>query len=123
MLQENIQTKDDAIKLLSDMVHELNIADCKLGLAGSFAKGTPKKKSDLNIAVDFGDNFNVLILEYRIHDYLKSKTKRDYDIIYIGELLKEKKALLDFGDTEESLGETFYDFIIKDVIWIEKEKK
>ncbi len=118
LVKESIQTKENARILLKEMIKELNITDCKVGLAGSFAKGTQNEQSDLDIVLDFNDSYDIFNLEYAIHDYMKQHTDREYDIIYIGELLKEKNDLLEFGDTEESLGETFYDSIIKDVIWI-----
>ena len=58
-------------------------------------------------------------LEYAIQDYIRKNTHGDYDIIYINALLRDKNELLGYSDTEESSEETFYDSIIKNVIWIE----
>ena len=117
--KDDIQTTSDALDLLKRMVEELKITDCRVGLAGSFAKNDQKRCSDLDIVLDIGVGYDILSLEYAIQDYIRKNTHRDYDIIYINALLRDKNELLGYSDTEESSEETFYDSIIKNVIWIE----
>ena len=62
-------------------------AGIRLGIAGSFANGTQKPGSDIDVVID-GDSMRVDIMEY-----IKSQFQNDVDVLWV-ELTEESKSAL-----------------------------
>lgn len=86
----------------------------KLGIAGSYANGTQRKSSDIDIVID-EDSMQVEIMEY-----IKSLFKLKVDILWL-ELLKKEDEELDNIALKYNLPinkNSVYKTVIKEVIWI-----
>ena len=94
--------------------------DKRYGVAGSFARGTAKKSSDIDIVID-RDCMDIADMEL-IKKALKSKFSRKSDVICL-ELLKKEDVELDkllcsigLDDNEDSA----YKSILREVIWCDE---
>lgn len=86
----------------------------KVGLAGSFANGTAKTKSDIDIVLD-GDSMRMEIAEY-----IRSLFNNTVDILWL-DLLKADDEEMDNFSISIGLGTneySVYKTIKREVIWI-----
>jgi len=74
----------------------------EIGIFGSYIKGKQKKKSDLDILIDFEDDAEIGLIEFvRIENYLSDKLGVKVDLVmkktlkpYIGKIILEEVVYL-----------------------------
>lgn len=107
------------INEIFELLDTLNI-NKRYGIAGSFARGTAKKSSDIDVIVDT-DCMDISDIEL-IKKALKSKFNRNSDVICL-ELLKQEDYELDILSSSLGLGineDSAYKSILREVIWYDK---
>lgn len=86
----------------------------KVGIAGSYANGTQKNDSDIDIVID-GDSTRQDIAEY-----IKSLFNESVDVLWLELLLEDDikmdNFLKEIGMSENK--ESLYKTVIKEVIWV-----
>lgn len=102
----------DKLKLLA-----LEMPAYRFGIAGSIARGTQSKNSDIDIIVDT-DSMPLVDIEF-IKNYFNSN--RAVDVLLLGLLQKEDEELDSFAI---SMGlpindESVYKTVIEEVIWVD----
>ena len=121
---EGVKKMDETVKLFEDRAKVFSYMESlakelpkyRFGLAGSIARGTQKKNSDIDIVVDT-DSIPIEDIEF-IKNYFS--LGRDVDVLILGLLKKEDEELDSFA---LSMGlpinnESVYKTIVRDVIWI-----
>lgn len=86
----------------------------RLGIAGSFANGTQKPGSDIDIVID-GDSMRVDIMEY-----IKSQFQYEVDILWV-ELMKQEDEEMDKFALENDLPInkfSVYKTVMQEVLWV-----
>ncbi|NYZ76904.1 nucleotidyltransferase family protein [Candidatus Micrarchaeota archaeon] len=63
----------------------------KIGIFGSFVKGEQKKTSDIDVLVEFEEDADLFSL-IGLSDFLKTKLKREVDVVPERALRKELRA-------------------------------
>lgn len=107
------------LKEIFNFLSTLNIQD-RYGIAGSYARGTAKSNSDIDIIIDT-DYFDLLDMEL-IKQAVKSKFNKESDIIclkllYLEDCRLDNLALsIGVGINEDSA----YKSIEREVIWFDK---
>ena len=76
----NILTIDDIKELISDIIVKYPIK--KLSMFGSYAEGTAKEDSDVDVLVEFFTPYISLLVIYNLKDELSAKLHREVDIIH-----------------------------------------
>ena len=86
----------------------------RLGIAGSFANGTQKPDSDIDIVID-GDSMRVDIMEY-----IKSQFQYEVDVLWV-ELMKQEDEEMDKFALENDLPInkfSVYKTVMQEVLWV-----
>lgn len=86
----------------------------RLGIAGSFANGTQKPGSDIDIVID-GDSMRVDIMEY-----IKSQFQYEVDVLWV-ELMKQEDEEMDKFALENDLPInkfSVYKTVMQEVLWV-----
>ena len=86
----------------------------RLGIAGSFANGTQKPGSDIDVVID-GDSMRVDIMEY-----IKSQFQYEVDILWV-ELMKQEDEEMDKFALENDLPInkfSVYKTVMQEVLWV-----
>ena len=86
----------------------------RLGIAGSFANGTQKSGSDIDIIIN-GDSMRVDIMEY-----IKSQFQYEADVLWL-ELLKQEDEEMDKFALENDLPInkfSVYKTVMQEVLWV-----
>ena len=86
----------------------------RLGIAGSFANGTQKPGSDIDVVVD-GDSMRVDIMEY-----IKSQFQYEVDVLWV-ELMKQEDEEMDKFALENDLPInkfSVYKTVMQEVLWV-----
>lgn len=86
----------------------------RLGIAGSFANGTQKPDSDIDIVID-GDSMRVDIMEY-----IKSQFQTEVDVLWV-ELMKREDEEMDKFALENDLPInkfSVYKTVMQEVLWV-----
>ncbi|AWI06716.1 nucleotidyltransferase domain-containing protein [Clostridium drakei] len=118
--KENL-AKEQILDILKDIKKNSILSNIKIGLAGSFARGTNMKSSDIDIVLSYDldrDDADLLIL---VEEYINKKCGYKVDVLHLERLAIEDEELdnhaksLDLPINDESA----YKSILKDVIWIE----
>lgn len=89
-------------------------AGIRLGIAGSFANGTQKPGSDIDVVID-GDSMRVDIMEY-----IKSQFQNDVDVLWV-ELMKQEDEEMDKFALENGLPInecSVYKTVMQEVLWV-----
>lgn len=89
-------------------------AGIRLGIAGSFANGTQKPGSDIDVVID-GDSMRVDIMEY-----IKSQFQNDVDVLWV-ELMKQEDEEMDKFALENDLPineSSVYKTVMQEVLWV-----
>ena len=102
-----------------NVLKTLNI-EYKYGIAGSYARGTAKLRSDIDIVVDT-DSLDIDIIEL-IKKSLKSKFNKNSDVLCL-ELLRQED--IDLDNLAISVGlepneDSAYKSIIREVVWFDE---
>ena len=103
---------DDIIVILKQVYNKYD--NIRLGIAGSYANGTQKSSSDIDIVID-GDSMQVDIMEY-----VKSLFKITVDVLWV-ELMKKEDEKLDKFAIENGLPineYSVYKTVMQEVKWI-----
>jgi len=116
-MEETVKLFEDRAKVfryMESLAKEL--PEYKFGIAGSIARGTQSKNSDIDIIVDT-DSMPLVDMEF-IKNYFNSN--RAVDVLLLGLLQKEDEELDSFA---LSMGlpindESVYKTIVREVIWI-----
>ncbi len=75
-------TRDEVVKKLKDHKEEIRSFGVKrIGLFGSFAKGTSKEKSDIDIVVEFEEGMATFKNVGGLLEYLEKLLGRDIDLL------------------------------------------
>lgn len=86
----------------------------RLGIAGSFANGTQKPNSDIDVVID-GDSMRVDIMEY-----IKSQFQTEVDVLWV-ELMKQEDEEMDKFALENDLPInkfSVYKTVMQEVLWV-----
>ena len=86
----------------------------RLGIAGSFANGTQKPGSDIDVVID-GDSMRVDIMEY-----IKSQFQYEVDVLWV-ELMKQEDEEMDKFALENDLPInqfSVYKTVMQEVLWV-----
>ena len=86
----------------------------RLGVAGSFANGTQKPDSDIDIVIA-GDSMRVDIMEY-----IKSQFQYEVDVLWL-ELMKQEDEEMDKLAVENNLPInkfSVYKTVMQEVLWV-----
>ncbi len=86
----------------------------RLGIAGSFANGTQKPNSDIDVVID-GDSMRVDIMEY-----IKSQFQYEVDVLWV-ELMKQEDEEMDKFALENDLPInkfSVYKTVMQEVLWV-----
>ncbi len=86
----------------------------RLGIAGSFANGTQKSDSDIDVVID-GDSMRVDIMEY-----IKSQFQNEVDVLWV-ELMKQEDEEMDKFALENDLPInecSVYKTVMQEVLWV-----
>ena len=86
----------------------------RLGIAGSFANGTQKPDSDIDIVID-GDSMRVDIMEY-----IKSQFQTEVDVLWV-ELMNREDEEMDKFALENDLPInkfSVYKTVMQEVLWV-----
>lgn len=86
----------------------------RLGIAGSFANGTQKPGSDIDVVID-GDSMRVDIMEY-----IKSQFQIEVDVLWV-ELMKQEDEEMDKFALENDLPInkfSVYKTVMQEVLWV-----
>lgn len=113
-------SKEEIIEKIKEVLKETGLAEYRVGLAGSYARGEQTAVSDIDIVVDC--NGLTMELMSEVEGYFQGQ---EVDILCLG-LLKEEDEEIDAFMLKEGLGvneESVYKTISKEVIWIEQESK
>lgn len=89
-------------------------SDIRLGIAGSFANGTQKPDSDIDVVID-GDSMRVDIMEY-----IKSQFQYEVDVLWV-ELMKQEDEEMDKFALENDLPInkfSVYKTVMQEVLWV-----
>lgn len=89
-------------------------SDIRLGIAGSFANGTQKPGSDIDVVID-GDSMRVDIMEY-----IKSQFQYEVDVLWV-ELMKQEDEEMDKFALENDLPInkfSVYKTVMQEVLWV-----
>lgn len=89
-------------------------SEIRLGIVGSFANGTQKPGSDIDIIID-GDSMRVDIMEY-----IKSQFQYEADVLWL-ELLKQEDEEMDKFALENDLPInkfSVYKTVMQEVLWV-----
>lgn len=89
-------------------------SDIRLGIAGSFANGTQKPNSDIDVVID-GDSMRVDIMEY-----IKSQFQIEVDVLWV-ELMKQEDEEMDKFALENDLPInkfSVYKTVMQEVLWV-----
>lgn len=108
-----------SIDEIFDVLSSLELKN-RFGIAGSFARGTAKKSSDIDIVIDT-DCLDIMVME-QIKITLKSKFNRKSDVLCL-DLLRQEDEKLDNLSCSLGLGKneySAYKTILRDVIWNNK---
>jgi hypothetical protein len=65
----------------------------EIGIFGSFVRGSQKKRSDIDILVDFGELPDVFLL-IDLEDYLRKILKKKVDLVRKGAIRPELKEII-----------------------------
>jgi hypothetical protein len=65
----------------------------EIGIFGSFVRGSQKKRSDIDILVDFGELPDVFLL-IDLEDYLRKILKKKVDLVRKGAIRSELKEII-----------------------------
>lgn len=104
---------NDILKKLTEL--EGLLGGIKLGVAGSYAKGTATEDSDVDVVADYD------MLDFDQIDLIKDSFDKDVDVVQLP-LLKEEDERLDKLALSLDLpinDESAYKNIVKEVIWCE----
>ena len=108
--------KEDILRQLMGLKEDKQLGKYRLGLAGSYARGTNEATSDIDIVVD-SDGMPVNCME-RVKGYFKGL---DVDVLCLGLLKKEDLELDDFL-REMGLpinNDSVYKNVLREVVWCE----
>ena len=86
----------------------------RLGIAGSYANGTQKSNSDIDVVID-GDSMRVDIMEY-----IKSQFQNEVDVLWV-ELMKQEDEEMDRFALENDLPineYSVYKTVMQEVMWV-----
>lgn len=86
----------------------------RLGIAGSFANGTQKPGSDIDVVID-GDSMRIDIMEY-----IKSQFQYEVDVLWL-ELIKQEDEEMDKFALENDLPInkfSVYKTVMQEVLWV-----
>ena len=86
----------------------------RLGIAGSFANGTQKPVSDIDVVID-GDSMRIDIMEY-----IKSQFQYEVDVLWV-ELMKQEDEEMDKFALENDLPInkfSVYKTVMQEVLWV-----
>lgn len=109
-------SKEDILHQLMSLKEDEQLGNYRLGLAGSYARGTNGAASDIDIVVD-SDGIPVSYME-RMKAYFKDL---DVDVLCLGLLKKEDMELDDFLK-EMGLpinNDSVYKNVLREVVWCE----
>lgn len=103
---------NDIIEILSKVYDKYD--NIKLGIAGSYANGTQRADSDIDIVVD-GDSTRVDIMEY-----IKSLFNITVDVLWVDLMKQEDDDLDKFAQENGLLANPYsvYKTVMKEVKWI-----
>lgn len=115
-----------------DMLYELSanpkFSDFRIGVAGSYAMGTNKKGSSIDLVLKLKDGcdeskIGSLSVIESIHSALKSDYSNKLQVIWLDLLEKDEEKLLNFLRTEgiELNPESAYTNIVDKVVWVDEE--
>ncbi|MDH5203864.1 MAG: nucleotidyltransferase family protein, partial [Nitrospirota bacterium] len=65
----------------------------EIGIFGSFVRGSQKKRSDIDILVDFGELPDIFLL-IDLEDYLRKILKKKVDLVRKGAIRPELKEII-----------------------------
>lgn len=103
---------NDIIEVLKQVYNKYD--NIRLGIAGSYANGTQKPSSDIDVVID-GDSMRVDIMQY-----IKSLFDITVDVLWV-DLLKKEDEELDKFAIENGLGVneySVYKTVMQEVKWI-----
>lgn len=114
-------TKEQVLDILNDIKKNSLLSNTKVGLAGSFARGTNRKSSDIDVVLSYEIDTDDTDLLMFVKDCIKKECDYKIDVVHLERLAIEDEELdnhvksLDLPINDESA----YKNILKDVIWIE----
>lgn len=103
---------NDIISVLKQVYNKYD--NIKLGIAGSYANGTEKSSSDIDVVID-GDSMRVDIMEY-----IKGLFDSTVDVLWV-DLMKQEDEELDRFAVENGLPVnkySAYKTVMREVRWI-----
>jgi predicted nucleotidyltransferase len=81
---KSMRTLEDVKKTLSEQKEGLkkNFQVKEIGIFGSYVRGEPKKKSDLDLLVEFEETANLSLLDFiKLENYLSTILKVKVDLV------------------------------------------
>lgn len=86
----------------------------RLGIAGSFANGTQKPGSDIDVVID-GDSMRVDIMEY-----IKSQFQYEVDVLWVELMMQEDEEMDKFALENDLPINKFsvYKTVMQEVLWV-----
>jgi predicted nucleotidyltransferase len=81
---KSMRTLEDVKKTLSEQKEGLkkNFRVKEIGIFGSYVRGEPKKKSDLDLLVEFEETANLSLLDFiKLENYLSTILKVKVDLV------------------------------------------
>ena len=108
---------NDILQALRNLSKDARIPKCKIGVAGSVAKGTMTESSDIDIVLDI-DSVSIEVMEF-IKQTIESMFHRETDVLCMGLLRAEDEELDEFA---KGIGlpinpNSVYKNICREVVW------
>jgi predicted nucleotidyltransferase len=120
--RKQIIGKEQVLQLLKQMKNSSILKDVRIGLTDSFARGTNKKSSDIDILISYEtkNNNDLEIYEY-ILGYMSTNSDYRIDILHLESIMQADAELNTFAISIglPAIEGNTYEDLLKEVIWVE----